>query len=197
MEILIAEDNATSRALLQAILQKWGYQVTAVKDGMEAWEILREEAAPAIAVLDWMMPEMDGFEVCRRVVEIEKRNPPYLILLTGRDSKEDISAGLEAGASDYITKPFDDNELRARIRVAERMIRLQDSLHRKIAELQDAVNHVKTLQGILPICMHCHKIRTDDQAWQRLESYIEVHSDARFSHDLCPECMKKHYNKDR
>ncbi len=195
MKILIAEDNVTSRILLQAILTKWGYQVVTAADGVEAWDILKEDVFPSIAVLDWMMPRMDGIEVCTRVKALNRSNPPYLILLTGRDSKEDISSGLEAGASDYITKPFDDNELKARLRVAERIIELQDSLHRNITDLQEALTHVKTLQGILPICMHCHKIRTDDQAWQRLEAYIEVNSDAKFSHGLCPECMEKHYKK--
>ncbi len=193
MEILIAEDNVTSRTLLQIILKKWGYHVLSVADGAEAWDILQEATSPIIALLDWMMPRMDGIEVCRRVKELGRTNPSYLILLTGRNSKEDISAGLEAGASDYITKPFDDGELWARLRVAERMVELQENLNLNITELKEALTHVKTLQGILPICMHCHKIRTDDQAWQRLEAYIEVHSDARFSHGLCPECLEKHY----
>ncbi len=193
MEILIAEDNVTSRTLLQIILKKWGYHVLSVENGVEAWDILQDAVSPSIALLDWMMPRMDGIEVCRRVKELGRTNPPYLILLTGRNSKEDISAGLEAGASDYITKPFDDGELWARLRVAERMVGLQESLNLNITELKEALTHVKTLQGILPICMHCHKIRTDDRAWQRLEAYIEVHSDARFSHGLCPECLEKHY----
>lgn len=193
MDILIAEDNVTSRTLLQVIIGKWGYEVLTAVNGVEAWNILKEKDSPQIAVLDWMMPEMDGIEVCRRVRGMEKTNPAYLILLTGRDSKADISLGLDAGASDYITKPFDVNELRARLSVAERMVALQENLNRNISELQDALTHVKTLQGVLPICMHCHKIRTDDKAWQRLEAYIEVHSDAKFSHGLCPECLEKHY----
>ncbi len=193
MNILIAEDNVTSRTLLQVIIGKWGYGVLTAVNGVEAWDILKEKDSPSIAVLDWMMPEMDGIEVCRRVRGLERTNPAYLILLTGRDSKADISSGLDAGASDYITKPFDVNELRARLSVAERMVALQEKLNRNISELQDALTHVKTLQGILPICMHCHKIRTDDKAWERLESYIEVHSDAKFSHGLCPECLEKHY----
>jgi len=193
MKILIAEDNATSRIMLQAILQKWGYEVSAASDGAEAWRILNGGGCPPIALLDWMMPGMDGAEICRRINQMESNSPPYLILLTGRDSKEDLSAGLEAGASDYITKPYDHDELKARLQVAERMVALQERLNGKIEELREALSHVKTLQGILPICMHCHKIRTDDQAWQRLEAYIEVHSDARFSHGLCPACMEKHY----
>ena len=195
MDILIAEDNVTSRTLLQVIIGKWGYEVLTAENGVEAWNILKEKDSPSIAILDWMMPEMDGIEVCRRVRDLERTNPAYLILLTGRDSKADISSGLDAGASDYITKPFDVNELRARLSVAERMVALQEKLNRNISELQDALTHVKTLQGILPICMHCHKIRTDDKAWERLESYIEVHSDAKFSHGLCPECLEKHYKK--
>ncbi len=178
------------------MLEKWGYQVTAVSNGDEAWSVIKEETSPSIAVLDWMMPGIDGVEICSRLKAIDRKIPVYIILLTGRDSKKDISTGLESGASDYMTKPFDNNELKARLRVAERMIALQDKLNSKIDQLRDAIEHVTTLQGILPICMHCHKIRTDDQAWERLESYIELHSDARFSHGLCPECMNKHYSKD-
>ena len=172
---------------------KWGHEVLTAVNGVEAWNILKEKDSPSIAILDWMMPEMDGIEVCRRVRDLERTNPAYLILLTGRDSKADISSGLDAGAFDYITKPFDVNELRARLGVAERMVALQENLNRNILDLQDALAHVKTLQGVLPICMHCHKIRTDDKAWERLESYIEVHSDAKFSHGLCPECLEKYY----
>jgi len=196
MEILIAEDNKTSRILLHSILEKWGYQVVSASDGEQALAVLERRNPPAIAVLDWMMPGLSGVEICSMMKEMDQANPVYIILLTGRDSKKDISTGLEAGASDYITKPFDNHELRARLRVAERMVALQSKLNLKIDELGEALDHVRTLQGILPICMYCHKIRTDDKAWQRLESYIERHSDARFSHGLCPECLEKHHKDD-
>ena len=106
---------------------------------------------------------------------------------------KDIIAGLEAGADDYIGKPYEKDELRVRVKVGERITALQSALVEQVRSLQEALAHVKTLQGILPICMHCHKIRNDQQSWQRLEKYIAEHSDAKFSHGLCPECMKKHY----
>ena len=193
MHILIAEDDATSRILLGKLLDKWGHTVTAVSDGEEARRRLQQKDAPPLAILDWMMPRMNGVEVCREIRAVETRNPTYLILLTGRDSSDDIVEGLEAGADDYVTKPFNNNELRARIRVAQRMIGLQQSLNRNIRDLEEAMKHVKTLQGILPICMHCHKIRTDEQAWQRLEGYLEDHTDAHISHGLCPQCLEKYY----
>ena len=105
--------------------------------------------------------------------------------------------GLGAGANDYIVKPFNREELRARVKVGERIIKLQSSLAARVEELQEALSHIKTLQGILPICMYCHKIRDDKEAWGRIESYIEKHSEVRFSHSLCPECLEKHYLKSK
>ena len=193
MHILIAEDDTTSRLVLQATLKHWGHTVTAVTDGREAWRMLQQDSAPPLAILDWMMPGLIGPEVCERLRARESTNPTYVILLTGRNSTEDIVRGLQAGADDYMTKPFNDHELCARICVAERMINLQASLNKSIRGLREALDHVKTLQGILPICMHCHKIRTDDTAWQKLEGYLEDHTDVRISHGLCPECVEKYY----
>lgn len=193
MKILIADDDVTSRLILQSILQKWDFEVLAMADGVEAWNTLRSPDAPLIALLDWEMPGIDGIELCRRVKSLDRINPIHVIILTGRGSKEDTVLGLDSGADDYITKPFNDSELRSRIGVAERLTRIQVNLTRKIAELAEALEHVKTLQGIIPICMHCHKIRNDDEAWHRLEAYIEAHSDAQFSHSICPDCMKEHY----
>jgi CheY-like chemotaxis protein len=140
-----------------------------------------------------MMPGMDGIDVCRLIREKDDSNPTYIILLTAKQSKENIVVGLEAGANDYIVKPFDKNELRARVDVGRQVVELQTALANRVIELQEALNHVKTLQGIIPICMHCHKIRDDQEAWQGLEKYIENHSEANFSHGICPDCMKKHY----
>ena len=111
MKILIAEDEFTTRMLVQVSLEKWGYRVESVADGHEAWSILKQKTAPQIAILDWEMPELDGIDVCRRVKEMELENPPYIILLTARDQKKDIVQGFDAGADDYMTKPFNDNEL--------------------------------------------------------------------------------------
>lgn len=196
MKILIAEDDTTSRLMLEAVVSKWSFDVIGVDDGLKAWETLLNEAAVSIAILDWEMPGINGPELCTKIKLLRRDVPIYTILLTGRDSKGDIVAGLLAGADDYITKPFDNNELQARIAVAERLITAQQSLNNKVVELAEALEHVKTLQGIIPICMHCHSIRNDEQAWSRLESYIEQHSTAQFSHAICPECLLKHYPED-
>jgi len=191
--VLIAEDNETSRLILQSLLAKWGYEVVATRDGAEAWAVLQSENPPRLAIMDWMMPEMDGAEVCRRLREVSAGQPFYVIILTALGRKEDIVSGLEAGADDYLTKPFNREELRARLQVGERVIALQTALAQRAQELEEAIAHIRTLQGILPICMHCHRIRNDEQSWQKVEHYIEAHSNAQFSHGLCPECLEKYY----
>jgi DNA-binding response OmpR family regulator len=193
VKVLVADDEATSRLLLSSSLEKWGYEVVTASDGAEAWGILREEEDLGLAILDWMMPGLDGVEVCEGARAVEPLRPLYLILVTSRDRREDVIAGLEAGADDYITKPYEIGILRARVEVGARVIRLQQDLKGHVRELEDALAHVKTLQGILPICMHCHKIRNDSESWQRLEAYLSEHSDAQFSHGICPECRDEHY----
>jgi phosphoserine phosphatase RsbU/P len=193
MNLLIAEDDLTSRTMLSAILSKWGYQVTAAVDGNQAWDLLRQPQAPKLVLLDWMMPGMDGMEVCRRIRDVVTPQPPYIILLTAKDNKKDIVLGLNAGANDYVSKPFDNDELQARIEVGARVIELQEILAKRIEDLQEALTHIKRLQGILPICMHCHKIRTDMQSWQKLEDYLVQHSEAKFSHGICEACLEKHH----
>jgi len=142
-----------------------------------------------------MMPGHDGVELCRRVREMEedKNAHDYLILLTSRDAKEDIVTGLETGANDYVVKPFDGNELLARIRVGQRVIELQRALAARVAELQSALERIRTLHGLIPICAGCKKIRDDGGYWQQVEKYITDRSDAEFSHGLCPECMREMY----
>ncbi|MFO7555511.1 MAG: response regulator [Desulfobacterales bacterium] len=146
MKILIAEDNDTSRRILEAVLIKWGYEVTSASDGNEAWEKLQEKDAPRLMVLDWMMPGINGVEICRRLRQIDVVEPIYIILLTARDDKNDIVEGLRAGADDYIAKPFDKDELRARIDVGRRIVELQTALLEKeklqvIFEMTGAICH--------------------------------------------------------
>jgi len=136
------------------------------------------------------MPGMDGLEVVRRVRGLQSPQPPYLIIVTVKDAKADLVAGPDAGANDYLAKPFDAGELRARIEVGQRMIELQDQLASQVQELRSALEHIKTLQGILPICMYCKKIRDSQGTWNRLEVYLSQHSDAEFSHGICPDCEK-------
>jgi DNA-binding response OmpR family regulator len=191
MKVLIAEDDPVSRRLLQAALTKWGYEVIVTTNGKEAWEVLQQPGAPSLLVLDWLMPETDGVEVCRQAREITALKSAYIILLTSRGSKEDIVQGLQAGADDYVTKPFDHGELRARVQVGSRVVQLQSALADRVKELEEAIANVKQLQGLLPICSYCKKIRDDGNYWHRVESYIAGHANVRFSHGICPECTGK------
>ena len=128
MKVLIAEDDAVSRRLLEAMLTRWGYEVTVTRDGMEAWEVLQGTDAPPLAILDWMMPGMDGVKVCRKVRQRGKEPYIYLLLLTTKGRKENIIEGLDAGADDYLTKPFDPHELQVRLRTGMRIVTLQAEL---------------------------------------------------------------------
>lgn len=191
MKILIADDEPVSRCLLEELLTDWGHEVVACSDGVPALEHMQSDNAPKLAILDWQMPSLDGVEVCRRVRAAPVAIPPYLILLTVRQEKGSIVIGLDAGANDYISKPFDADELQARVNVGVRMVELQQHLAQRIRDLEAALAHVRQLQGILPICMGCKKIRNDQDYWQQVESYIGERSQARFSHCLCPECLGK------
>ena len=148
MRILVAEDDATTRTILAGVIRKWLYDAIVVKDGQEAWEVLQQSDSPRLVILDWMMPRMSGLEVIRLVRSQLVKQPPYIILLTSKEEKESILSGLEAGANDYIKKPFDNDELNARIRVGQRSIELQASLY----ETQNKLEHLAThdpLTGIL------------------------------------------------
>jgi diguanylate cyclase (GGDEF)-like protein len=147
MRVLIAEDDLTSRMLLTKVLQKWGYDVIVTLNGAEAWEILQTADSPRIAILDWMMPEMDGIDVCRRVRALDTRQPPYVILLTALGEKDDMMTGFEAGADDYVGKPYDPAELRARVEVGRRLVELNDKLIE--AQLRFEVQaHTDALTGL-------------------------------------------------
>jgi len=139
------------------------------------------------------MPGLDGPEICRRLRALEDERPRWVILLTALGQKDDVVAGLGAGADDYLVKPFNASELKARLAVGRRVIELQTALANRVAELSDAMAHINTLQGILPICMHCHRIRDDQDSWTKLEQYLVEHSDAQLSHSLCPACLEKYY----
>ena len=191
MKVLIAEDEIVSRRLLESALPRWGYDVITATDGEEAWALLQEPDAPAIMVLDWLMPRLDGVEICRRIRAHPRLSSVYIILLTSRAAIEDVVHGLEAGANDYITKPFDAAELRARMQVGVRVVNLQTTLAERVREVEEALSRVKQLQGLLPICSYCKKIRDDQNYWHQVESYVGKHTDARFSHGICPECTDK------
>jgi DNA-binding response OmpR family regulator len=193
MRILVAEDDAVTRKLLESTLGRLGLDVIAVADGNAAWntlETLKGKDAPELAVLDWMMPGLEGIQVLRRLRTTPGFELVYVIILTSRTDKEDVAYGLAAGANDYIAKPFDPSELEARVRVGERMVKLQRSLAARVAELEVALAHVQRLQGLLPICSYCKKVRNEADYWEQVDSYLTSHSDVRITHGICPQCLE-------
>ena len=144
IRILVAEDEAVSRELICVRLAQWGYEVIATQNGTEAMAALRKKDAPSLAILDWMMPGMDGLEICRRIREVDR--VLYIILLTARSSKANVIEGLGAGADDYLIKPFDKDELHARILVGSRVMSLQASLSDRVKELEAAATVISELK---------------------------------------------------
>jgi sigma-B regulation protein RsbU (phosphoserine phosphatase) len=189
MRVLIAEDDTVTAARLRGLLGSWNYEVTAVARGGAALEILESTAPPELALLDWVMPEITGIDICQRLRAKPSAVPAYIILLTSKDASVDIVAGLEAGADDYLSKPFDPAELRARLRSGERIIDLQRRLLGHVQGLEDALANVRRLSGLLPICAYCKAIRDDSDYWHRVEEFVSDHSEAQFSHGICPDCL--------
>jgi CheY-like chemotaxis protein len=190
MIVLVADDLDVNRKLLRTLLSADGYDVIEASNGTDALQILQGATGPIVGLLDWEMPEMEGPEVCKQTRAIPNSPPIYLILLTVRDSKQDTVAGLNAGANDYITKPFDKTELLARVSIGKQMVQLQQALTERVEELREALLSVKQLGGLLPICSYCKKIRDDQNYWQQVEAYVGKHSDAKFSHSICPQCYE-------
>jgi len=172
--VLVVDDDPVTCATLRALLGGAGYAVTIAPDGLEAWEILQRERIPVV-ISDWYMPGLDGTELCRRIRARRQDPYVYFILVTSNGGKERFLAGMDAGADDFITKPVDPDELRARIRVAERILGLR--------------HEVQLLEGLLPICSYCKRIRDDGDRWESLESFIEKRSQAQFSHGICADCF--------
>lgn len=192
LPVLVADDEAVTRTFVAAMLRKSGYDVRLAVDGEQAWAALQAPDAPPLAVMDWMMPGLDGPEICRRLRRLETPSPTYVILLTSRDASADIVEGLRAGADDYVTKPPNQDELLARVNVGARVVALQHTLIDRVHKLEEALANVKQLQGLLPICSYCKRIRDDQNYWQQVDSYISVHSGVQFSHSYCPDCFDRH-----
>jgi sigma-B regulation protein RsbU (phosphoserine phosphatase) len=190
MRILIAEDDRVSRHVLQTMLAKWEYSVAAVENGLQAWEELNKPGAPRLVLIDWMMPHMDGLEVVQRARATMELDGTYFIMLTARSSGEDVIAALQAGLDDYVAKPFNHRELRARLQVGLRVVELQQRLAERVKDLEETLRQVKTLQGLLPICCYCKKVRDDTNYWHQVERYISARSSAQFSHSICPDCWE-------
>ncbi len=188
--ILLAEDDARYRRILSHYLTSWGFSVTVAQDGLEAVAMLTGDDAPAVALVDWMMPGLEGPEVCERIRRQSERPYTYIILLTAKTNKEEVAAGFAAGADDYVTKPCDMTELRARLKVGERMVTLERTLAQQVDTLQHALDHVRQLKELLPICAWCKRVRDDKDYWHSIEEYLHVHTGTDFTHGICPHCVE-------
>ncbi len=177
MKILVVEDDPVSRLLLTRALEKLGHQTLAAENGAKGFEAFVAHS-PELVVTDWQMPELNGGELCRQIRALRRSRYPYLIVLTARTDKQSFLDGHEAGADDFLTKPLDLDELGVRLRVAQRMLQLQ--------------HEVRTLEGLLPICAYCKKIR-DGEAWVPVERYMSARSGAEFSHSICVSCLDHHF----
>ena len=187
-KILIADDEPVTRAAVKKVVTRRSWEVVVCDNGHDAAAQFDLENPPDVAVLDWMMPGLDGSELCQRLRK--KKVRAYLIMLTGRTRPEDLVQALAAGADDYVRKPFDWSELIARIKVGVRVSLLQRQLDEKVCQLEASLANAKQLGGLLPICSYCKRIRDDRDYWNGLEHYISSHSDAKFTHGVCPSCMR-------
>lgn len=179
MKILIAEDDPAARLIVRKSLEDAGHDCIAFEDGLEAWMYYAEHSAQLI-VTDWMMPEMDGLELCRRVRDSWAQSYTYILILTALSGREKLMEALEAGADDFMTKPVDVPQLVARIKVAQRI----QGLHAEVS----------TLQGLLSVCSYCKKIREEREpgaeSWTPMEQYVAQRTEASFSHGVCPTCYE-------
>jgi phosphoserine phosphatase RsbU/P len=191
MRILIAEDDRVTARLLTSLLAAWGYQTDVAEDGEAALQMIADQRAPYLALLDWMLPGMDGSEVCRRTRASGSTTPGYLILLTARSAQADLVEGLDAGADEYLVKPVEPGELRARLHAGTRILDLQARLASQVHELEAALGNIRKLTGLLPICAYCKSIRDDSNYWHRVEEYVGSHADVTFSHGICPKCLPR------
>lgn len=185
--ILLVDDQLANLKVLLSLLQSNGYRVLVADSGERALTIL-DNTLPDLILLDVMMPGMDGFETCRKIKSKSQTESIPVIFMTALDSNEDKVTGFEVGGVDYVTKPFQQTEVLARIKT-------HIALRMREQELQKALDEVKELRGIIPICSHCKSIRDDKGYWSLLESYMSKNTHLKFSHGICPDCVEKHYSQ--
>jgi len=188
LPVLLAEDSPEQRDFLEILLISWGFPVITARDGDEAWSLLQAPDAPSLVILDSVMPGLSGPQICRKLRDTRAKRARHVLLLTARAAPEDVETGLDAGADDFVAKPFNELELRARLRAGERHVRLQVELGKRVVEVEKALERIRQLEGILPLCSYCRRIRDGETAWQPLECFIQHRSKTQFSHDICPDC---------
>ncbi|THB71182.1 MAG: response regulator [Desulfobulbaceae bacterium] len=183
--ILVVDDQPANLQVLLKFLQENNFQVYVADSGKRTLSVL-ENLEPDLILLDVMMPEMDGFETCKQIKNVEKWKDIPIIFMTALDDIEDKLTGFDSGGVDYIPKPFKQAEVLARVTT-------HIKLRRREKELQEALDEIKILRGFLPICANCKSIRDDQGYWNQLETYMSEHSDVKFSHSICPDCVEKLY----
>lgn len=195
ISVLIVDDDPEILFATSRVLKSAGYTVYEAGDKDSCLRMVCEQK-PDLILLDVVLPNDSGYEVCRQI----KTNPEwrgiYVILLSGiKTSSEDQSEGLEQGADGYIARPVTNRELLARVRAMERIIKAERERDQLVEQLQRALSEIKTLKGFLPICASCKRIRDDKGYWTQIEAYIREHTEAEFTHGICPECLKKLYQE--
>ena len=205
MVILIVDDSRDEQELLSSRLQAAGYESLLVADSAEAalgilGQVTAGQGTVDLILMDIMLPGMDGLEACRRITTTEQLHDVPIIVITVKTDEQDLRAAFAAGAMDYIRKPVNSAELVARVSSAlalraERITRKarEQELLLRTQELEHALREVKVLRGFIPICANCKRVRTDTGDWQRLEDYIQKHSEAEFSHGICQQCTREMY----
>ena len=190
--ILIVDDNLNNLGVLFDTLQDAGFRVLVAEDGQSALSVVQQER-PDLILLDVRMPGLDGFETCRRLKADAATVHVPVIFMTALSEAMDEVKGLEMGAVDYVTKPVQVKTVLARVNTHLTMTRLRVELEARVQDLEAALAKVKLLSGFLPICASCKKIRDDEGYWHQVEAYVRDHSEAEFSHGICPDCVKQLY----
>ncbi len=189
MAVLVADDHEPSRLALQALLERHGFAVSTAATGAEAAEILHSTNPPTLALVDWLMPEKSGLELCREVRALDLPHYIYFIIITARDTTDDLAEAFTAGADDFIRKPLDPVEVLARLNGGRRIVELEHRLAARVEEVQQALERVRALERMLPICMYCKRVRKDPTYWQEIDEYIHIQTGTDFSHGICPDCV--------
>ncbi len=190
MNILIADDDPITRKLIEHTLRRWHHTVYSAPDGSVALEMYRQNEAIEMIILDWMMPNMDGLATCTAIRDMSRTLSPFIIMLTSKVGKDFVVRALDAGADDYVTKPPDPGEMKARIAAGERVLNMQKDLHHKINLLEETVARIKQLESHIPVCPDCSTLRNDAAYWKCLNALIEDHRDRHVVLDKCPQCRQ-------
>lgn len=188
MRVLVADDDPVSAKVCTHLLEHLGHEVLAARNGDEAWDALQRPEAPRFAVLDWMMPGIDGVELCRRLRGTTRHSLSYLVIVTSRSRTDDLVQALDAGANDFLAKPIDPAEFTARITVGVNSLARQDRLLEMLVALHSRFSHEFKLSAPVPVCMYCKSVRDSSDQWQEREAFLGRVALANLSHGICPAC---------